>query len=374
MLRNPRRNGFTLIELLVVIAIIAILVSLLLPAVQQAREAARRSQCVNNLKQLALALHNYEGQYQKTPLHMHRGAGDFDSGTAGASGNLSWYYGMLPFMDQDPLYRSIDSANSKGWSNFVNQTNTVGIAARATVPTFLCPSESEVNVNVPGVANFSYVGNAGRPRNLLMPGRTDPGGTLPESPGVISQSRMNVAGPWSGRWMDNTNRSFRFSAIRDGLSNTAAFSESLVSNGTDENGDPRRNIYKLSGYDSYGTTIDDVVRRGIADLAAGTLQRGPDWTPYKGLTWLFADGWEKQLYGHVYPPNTLNVGGGDYGSADSTIRAHAGDAACSASSDHPGGVNLALCDGSVRFVSDSVALEPWWGLGTKAGGETENEF
>src|SRR6187549_2073530 len=101
-----RRRGFTLIELLVVIAIIAVLIGLLLPAVQSAREAARRAQCVNNLKQIALAAYNYTSTYGATPIHEHRRAGEWDGPTAGASGNRSWYCFVLPFMEQQPAYNA----------------------------------------------------------------------------------------------------------------------------------------------------------------------------------------------------------------------------------------------------------------------------
>src|SRR6202000_2933968 len=112
---NHVRQAFTLIELLVVISVIAVLMALLLPAVQQAREAARRTQCRNNLKQLGLAFHNYISAFRMTPLHEFRAASDYAGGN-GVAGYKSWYCGILPYMDQAPLYSRLDFSNSEGWT------------------------------------------------------------------------------------------------------------------------------------------------------------------------------------------------------------------------------------------------------------------
>ncbi|QDV48046.1 DUF1559 domain-containing protein [Gimesia fumaroli] len=367
---KQNRTGFTLIELLVVIAIIAILIALLLPAVQQAREAARRSQCKNNLKQLCIAIHNYHDTYLRTPLHMHRGSDDYDGAANGGSGNLSWYVGLLPYVDRANIYNQIPFETSglgDSWSGIANNTSVLGGLARVEIPLFKCPSESVVNTVV-STANFSYVANAGRPRNLLFPGQPSTGGAAPPaSKGIISISRMNQSGPYSDNWRATTNASFGFSDIKDGLSNTAALSESLVNDGSGNHPDRRRNLYytnsaMIEQYDAY---IDQVVSDGLS----GYLNWS-DWSQYKGHSWLYTDSWQKHVYTHVFPPNTISIP--SY--ASDTFRCHEGDSGITPSSDHTGGVHVAMMDGAVRFISNSIDLNTWWALGTKNQREVVGEF
>ncbi|WP_437191566.1 DUF1559 family PulG-like putative transporter [Planctomicrobium sp. SH527] len=360
-------TGFTLIELLVVIAIIGTLIALLLPAVQQAREAARRSLCRNNLKQLGLAFHNYLDAHGTTPLHMHRLA--IHHSGPGRSGAKSWYCGLLPFVDQANLYHQLDFSNSENWSAFVAGTSPQMRASRVQVPLFKCPSESEVNrYGNLGAANFNYVANAGRPRNLLMPGQASTGSAAPPpSTGIISMSRMSETGPYSNNWRKTTNRCFYLRDVTDGTSNTVMLSESLVSNGTGTNRDNRRNLsYTNSAMiEQYDVYIDAVVRDGLANPL-----NWADWTQYKGLTWMYSDSWEKHVYAHLFPPNTVNIA--SYATA--TFECHEGDGGITASSEHVGGVHVTMMDGSVRFVSNSINLPTWWALGTKGGGEIVGEF
>lgn len=358
-------RAFTLVELLVVIAVIGILVGLLLPAVQAAREAARRMQCSNHLKQLTLAMHNYHDAFSITPVHMHRGADDFDA-SGGGSGNLSWYVGLLPHVEQSALYEQIpfeSSGKGDAWSGVANNTSVLGRLARVSVPTFRCPTESSVNsvVATGGVTgNFNYVANSGHGRNMLMPWEAT-GGSLKVSPGIISMNRMSEAGPYSDNWRSTTNRNFGFRDVLDGLSNTAALSEQLVAQG-DQSQDKRRNLYYTSSQlvEQYDAYIDLIVADGLSNHI-----NWPDWTKYRGHSWLYTDGWQRHVYGHVFTPNTISIPA----YADDTIRCHEGDSAITPSSDHPGGVQISLMDGSVRFVTDSIEQRAWWALGTKAGGE-----
>jgi prepilin-type N-terminal cleavage/methylation domain-containing protein len=363
-----KRTAFTLIELLVVISIIAVLIALLLPAVQQAREAARRTQCRNNLKQLGLAFHNYLDAHRMTPLHEFRYAADY-AGGSGVAGYKSWYCGILPYVDQTPLYSMMNFSNGEGWSAFVAGTSPQMQAARVQVPLFKCPSESQVNTTQGiNTANFNYVANAGRPRNLLMPGTPSTHSAAPPpSKGIISMSRMTPGGPYSTNWRATTNRAFGIADITDGTSNTAMLSESMVSNGTTQNRDNRRNLCytnsaMIEQYDAY---VDAVVRDGLS----GAINWG-DWTQYKGLSWMYSDAWEKHVYAHLFPPNTVNIAA--YSS--DTFRCFEGDGGITASSEHVGGVHLAMMDGAVRFVSNSVDLNVWWSIGTKAEGEIVSDF
>ncbi|WP_165227160.1 DUF1559 domain-containing protein [Aquisphaera insulae] len=364
-LRVPTpRPGFTLIELLVVIAIIAVLIALLLPAVQSAREAARRAQCTNNLKQLGLATANYMEVNGTTPLHMHRRSNEWDNPPNGASGNHSWYCVILPFVEQSPAYNSINFTYSSGWNEIETQVGPNITTNLMTISSFLCPSDGERNTYL-GVnwGNFNYVASCGVPRNYLMPGQASTNAASPPpSTGMISESRMNVAGPWSDKWRANTNRSFSGASFTDGFSNTAAFSESLVSNGSQQNSDPRRNLRTIdSDYmDDYDAYIDIVVRDGLAN----GYNWGP-WTEERGMTWQFTDSWQKHVYAHAFPPNAAPVVC-DY---SDTFRCHECDGAMNPTSNHPGGINLAFLDGSVRFIKNSISLPTWWALGTRAGGE-----
>ena len=180
-------------------------------------------------------------------------------------------------------------------------------------------------------------------------------------------SRMNEAGPYSSNWRSTTNAAFGFSDITDGLSNTAAISESLVNDGSGEHPDRRRNLYYTSSamIEQYDAYIDQVVSDGLTGYTNWS-----DWSQYKGHSWLYTDSWQKHVYTHVFPPNTISIP--SYSS--DTFRCHEGDSGISPSSDHTGGVQVAMMDGSVRFISNSIDLNTWWALGTRNQREVISEF
>jgi prepilin-type N-terminal cleavage/methylation domain-containing protein len=196
-----KRSGFTLIELLVVIAIIAILIALLLPAVQQAREAARRTQCKNNLKQLGLAIHNYHDTYRKLPVLTHR---DQANNAAGAEGGWAWSVSLLPFIDQAPMYNSLTAGNLtlKQAANIPAMLTLM----RTPLPAFRCPSDvgEEVNTN--------------RPYTTLVSGQTISFAT--SNYPACNGNQFNT-----GMFVEYNNQSVNFRDVIDGLSNTIAVAE-----------------------------------------------------------------------------------------------------------------------------------------------------
>jgi prepilin-type N-terminal cleavage/methylation domain-containing protein/prepilin-type processing-associated H-X9-DG protein len=369
----PRtQRGFTLIELLVVIAIIAVLIALLLPAVQSAREAARRAQCTNNLKQIGLGFANYMDTNNATPLHQYRYASE-NGGANGNAGCHTWYCALLPFVEQMPMYNGLNMIYTDEWvySGPITGPNpTEKTVIQASISTFLCPSDGVINtgsgeasVSYP-CGNFNYVANAGHPRNILMPG--DPPYTTSPPPltGIISMSKMYAGQLFcSSPESDATaNITVSLASITDGTSNTAAVSESLVNDGSGNSNDPRRN---LNYTDSAIVEKPNAPALAVVQDAQAGVTNWQAWSIFKGHTWAYSDSWQRHVYAHVLPPNMPNVT--TY--STNTFRCQEGDSAMNPSSNHPGGVNVGFMDGSVRFIKNSVGLPAWWALGTRNKGE-----
>ncbi len=339
MLRAARR-GFTLIELLVVIAIIAVLIALLLPAVQAAREAARRAQCVNNLKQLGLAIQNYHDVNGALPPTGMRVVSTF------STQNQSLKVRILGFMEQQPLFNSVNfsfgmSTGTAGSSpedpQGVNTTLQV-----VQVNTFNCPSDS----NVP---NFSYnmssyantLGNNPNFNNGMFDGPAYYIGvnSIPICPSGTNTATM---GPVS------------LSSINDGTSNTAIFSE--VSKGRNATAGLGPDItFKLASSNSACSYANDqaISNACQASTTFGDGQRGMQWARYY-------EGRGGGYFHTTLPNGKSCVFSGGEGSPPNPI---------GASSYHPGGVNTAMLDGSVKFIKSTINYTTWHGLGSRAGGE-----
>ncbi|MDR3632982.1 MAG: DUF1559 domain-containing protein [Isosphaeraceae bacterium] len=360
----PRRRAFTLIELLVVIAIIAVLIALLLPAVQAAREAARRMQCTNNLKQLTLAIANYTDTNGATPLHEFRFGGDGSGGNT--AGCMTWYCGLLPYMEHSDMFNALNFSYSTEWSDVASGAGPSHTVYYATVASFLCPSDGVRNNNLGfAVGNFSYVANAGHPRNILLPGDPLAGNNVPPLTGIISMAKMYQGVVFCSAAKDPTvNITVSLASITDGTSNTAALSESLINDGQGNSPDPRRNLnYTNSALvEKADAPVMSVIQDG---MAPGAVHNWQAWSYYKGLTWAYTDSWERHVYAHVFPPNGPNIT--TY--STNTFRCLEGDSAMNPTGNHPGGVNLSMMDGSVRFIKNSVSLPAWWALGTRGRGE-----
>lgn len=354
-----RRNGFTLIELLVVIAIIAILVALLLPAVQQAREAARRSSCKNNLKQLGVALHNYHDVYNVFPYRSGGTGACASTGTYndGNCSRLSGFYSLLPFIEQNALFDAIAAGDpglgiSPGgpapWQNWPVWTEPV-------IPALLCPSDPGLNVT-PNRSN-SYVFCVGD--------------------NAIGVNTASVRGMF-GR---NTRVSFK--DILDGTSNTVAMSEHVRADfAVTPDGNRARVRHGIVNSVSDDPLTPNACRATVVNgfFAAGLPVKGR----HGASLW---DGQaERCAFGTILPPNQPSCASGDNASADNPT------AILTASSEHKGGVQVLMADGAVRFVSENInsgnggvapptgaagEMSPygvWGALGTRAGGEVVGEF
>jgi prepilin-type N-terminal cleavage/methylation domain-containing protein/prepilin-type processing-associated H-X9-DG protein len=358
------RSGFTLIELLVVIAIIAVLIALLLPAVQSAREAARRAQCTNNLKQIGIALHNYHSTYDKFPP----GGFDVRRSTTLAlqlQGAPSTHLRLIGYAEQTSLYNAFNlalpAANDPEYGNAANSTVVV-----TRIQMFLCPSDTPPGYNHQGHSLGTY---------------RAPGNNYFASvgPGLESDGSQNNGLP-NGPFLHarNTGRCYGVSDITDGVSNTIAFGEWKVGTGNRGKVTPTSDIVWLSALPN-GTARNN----GTLIMPNPTLvQNFPEWlsrcsamlrtedpatryalSVYVGQTWSLA------FHGYTMG-STLQPPNSKYPHCTSAPSGSiVGPAMYSMFSNHPGGANILLCDGSVRFLKDSTNVQTVWALGSRGGGE-----
>lgn len=341
--RYRARPGFTLVELLVVIAIIGVMVGLLLPAVQAAREASRRMTCSNKLKQIGLAIHNYESAHNRLPggyqsFNRYHLIGtlapeDFDALTWDATTGWAWTAAILPFLEQQSVYDAIDFASPLWEPRFAS-------VRELTLPVFLCPSATggdlAFNVVDESGANLIKRGvpiRLGRSHYVASHGREEAWGERSGPAGGLQGEVGRIAdGPFF------RNSAIRFTDVLDGLSNTIFIGE-------------------------HTSRLSDKSWAGIVPGAfVHPKFTSPDNGPESAAGLLFVhsgpSGGEVDVFGNtiIHPPNfpTLHV--------------------CQMQSEHPGGAHVLLGDGSARFISQTIARETFAALSSIAGGESVGDY
>lgn len=360
---NMRRIGFTLIELLVVIAIIGVLVGLLLPAVQSAREAARRMSCQNNMHNIVLAAHNHESAHRKLPeglqvakpgpvKNLHNASlfrGTYDAGKPEIG--PGWGVLLLPFVEQSGLYASVDVSNYMRSSGTDQSWRELG---EKTVPLYLCPTDANnsqgFNYDGRTWARGNYAANAGPAwYTWSVDGKnwngsqSDDGSPAPywyQGAGwAPAQTKGNAAPVMS------INYGGRFRDLRDGLSSTIMFAE--VRAGV--SGEDLRGVWALG---VGGASI--VAANSIGD-SVGPNDRLAESDDIENCTSF----WTPELG----PRDHMGCSRGDGFNWQAQSR-----------SLHPGGTQIALADGSVRLINDSIDLQVWFDLNSAADGEVMREF
>tara|TARA_R110002111_G_scaffold1157_1_gene8176 strand:- start:37671 stop:38621 length:951 start_codon:yes stop_codon:yes gene_type:complete len=307
-----KRSAFTLIELLVVIAIIAILIALLLPAVQQAREAARRSTCKNNLKQIGLALHNYHDVFKAFPINLYGGYGD----TAGVGGytqtsrSWGWMVAILPYIDQAPLYNECNpGVNTILGSGHYDSIVTV----------FLCPSDAAPAV-IPESTSYTT--------------------------GGLPVARTDYKGIMGSDW--------HWGAYTNDVVTTPAGDSFITNNGVFVTLSYRR--YQKMSYITDGTSNTTIVGESMVNEAFAANSGGPGWS------WMNAASCNSSC---AIPINTYNA---------KSPTSVPWDVRFSFASAHTGGAHFLLGDGAVRFLSENIDLATYRNLSSVNGGEVLGEF
>jgi prepilin-type processing-associated H-X9-DG protein len=311
-IRRAGRLGISLVELLVVISVVATLLTLLMPAIQKAREAARRAQCLNHLRQIGIALHGYASSYSCFP-NLHVGMVNTENGARGRLDDFSPLARLLPYLDQQPIYDSL---------NFSADLHTHTASARSDPPieAFICPSDP---TSTPAGSSYRF-----------SIGRT-----------VVAHPFLKGSGAFPARIF------LRPQSFQDGLAFTAGVSEKPIGSG--DKYDPWRDVYLLLA-DNAGIDLSL-----WAQQCARLSQSPTEYNNLVGRSWLLGS---EIFYNHVLPPNSSVV---DCARAGLTPTV----GILSARSAHPGAVNIAFMDGSVRSVSQGISLPVWHALGTRAGEE-----
>ncbi len=376
-MKHKKSGGFTLVELLVVIAIIGVLVALLLPAVQAAREAARRTQCINNVKQMGLAAANYESARGRFPPGRLKPDWQLANGSIkGGYTNYNslpapddktgWYsvhVWLLPFMEANNVYNLIDF-NIPQAKKMLNPTNPHFEAYSAANALFICPSDGNTDQTISANNYRSNFGGDG------------PGAGVRTSSMTIFEPRARDQWHIGGNGAFTIgNKGLKTGQYEDGLSKTAFFAERIQGSGIVSNGVPTRaDMIRCPTAMAPNANINVAmqaaadyipIQQGFVFGGAGKWIPGEDWSN----GWPFA-GYDSTQYNHVAPPNWNGQDCGVNFIPD-TPSEHA---IIAARSDHPGSVNVSFGDGHTSTVSDDIDLEVWRAIGTRNGGEVNDSI
>lgn len=319
------RKAFTLVELLVVIAIIGVLVGLLLPAIQAARESARRTQCTNHLRQMATATLLFHDANKKFPI-----------GRQGDEDSFGQHTELFPFMEEGNITLQFD----------FTKPAALNPARLITVSLFLCPSDIEDRMQTAesGADQFQWGKN-----NYRANGGSKFG--LTSETGDPKAKEDN-----NGIFL--TNESVTMQKVTDGSSHTALFSEMIRGDANDDRIELESDLFQV-GKGAGTNTIDKLVAKAMA-LDLGSAVGKAKQTSFSGRNWINGN-YMTTRYNHVLQPNTFSITRGNSPNNNG--------GAVTASSRHSEGVNLALADGSVRFVQDGIDLAIWRSLGSRNGEE-----
>lgn len=328
----PHREGFTLIEVLVVIGLIGILVSLLLPAVQSARERSRNASCQNNLRQIGLAFHQFENTYGAfPPVRNHTTRVPRSLADLSRLNPKSAHFDLLPGLELTNIYEKVVIEDDQWSGNDPMQSSKNEILVATRLPIFVCPSDSVPEGGLSylicfGTSSGGESTPAHRPPNTILPG-------------------VGV-GVYAAR-------------ITDGLSNTVAFAERLTGDHISDEYNPVRDWAYVPSLSDAISNTPPLLPDKIRNLCQRDVRLGQPHASYNSTGWLFGVFGVTQ-YNHVLPPNS---------SIADCATPGGGVGAYSARSHHPEGVNSMLADGSVRFWSESVDTSLWRAVGTIDGGE-----
>lgn len=367
----PRSRGFSLIEVLVVVSIIGLLVSLLIPAVQGAREAARRAQCANNLKQLALAVQNYESAtgvlpaqslFPSRPPHPKTGW------------STSWIVPLLQYTEQNALFNAYNFGLEPVWTVSApdGQANSTVVCAQLGL--LSCPDDAGRPRPRAPYSPTNYMGNYGGPGQVAVAD----GVIVPLPNQLLGQNpKTPDRPPYPG-----TRGPVRPAHVRDGMSNTALLSERLLGlsiRGLDVRRSDALDAKRVVFRTTHGSDIPVDPKEGVVAArrlvdecenlpgdakATGLVLNGQMWAAAYPLHLVV------NTYTHTGPPNGVSCRNSREWDGDDSWLIYVGPSGSAPpSSNHPGGVNVAFCDGSVRFVRNAVNLQTWWALGSRAGGE-----